>query len=52
MASEQELRTAIAAVKHGAIWDGLNGPTGVTKDEALEYAVVLADHVESQLGGA
>jgi hypothetical protein len=37
-----DLEQAISAVLSGAIWDGFNGPTGVTKDEALDYAATLA----------
>lgn len=43
------LRTAISAVLYGSIWDGFNGPTGVSKDEALEYAAELALYVQAQL---
>lgn len=36
-----------SAIRHGAIWDGFSGPTGVTKDEALGYAVELCDAFEA-----
>ena len=44
-----QLREACSAVLHGAIWGGFNGPTGVSKDEALDYAVKLATWVQSVL---
>lgn len=43
------LRTAFSAVLYGSIWDGFNGPTGVSKDEALEYAAELAEFVQAHL---
>lgn len=44
-----ELRTAVSAVLYGSVWDGFNGPTGVTKDEALDYAAVLAKWIHEQI---
>jgi len=43
--TQAELEQACSAVLSGAIWDGFNGPTGVTKDEALDYAAILAQYV-------
>lgn len=40
------LRTAVSAVLYGSIWDGFNGPTGVSKDEALDFAGELALFVQ------
>lgn len=50
-ADTSELRQAISAVLHGAVWYGFDGPTGVSKDEALEYAAVLARWAEAHLDG-
>ncbi len=48
--NEFELRNAISAVLHGVVMRGFDGPDGVSKDEALEYAAVLAEYVQTQLG--
>lgn len=39
---------------YGAIWNGFDGPSGVTKDEALDYATklayfLLAEHFNEQV---
>jgi len=46
---------ARAAIMHGATWHGFDGPDGVSKDEALEYAAdlcaivpLLLDALEAQ----
>lgn len=44
-----QLREACSAVLHGAIWCGFDGPDGVSKDEALDYAVKLATWVQGVL---
>lgn len=44
-----QLREACSAVLHGAIWCGFDGPDGVSKDDALDYAVKLATWVQSVL---
>ena len=43
--TQAELEQACSAVLSGAISDWFNGPTGVTKDEALDYAAILAQYV-------
>lgn len=48
---EVQLREACSAVLHGAIWCGFDGPDGVSKDDALAYAVKLAEWVQSNLDG-
>lgn len=48
-ADYERLRHAVSAVLYGSVWDGFNGPTGVTKDEALEYAADLAHFVHDWL---
>lgn len=45
-ADTARLRTAVSAVLYGSVWDGFNGPTGVSMDEALEYAAELALFVQ------
>lgn len=49
IADYERLRHAVSAVLYGSVWDGFNGPTGVTKDEALEYAADLAHFVHDWL---
>lgn len=43
------LEEALSAVLNGAVWRGFDGPDGVSKDEALEYAGVLAKRVQAVL---
>lgn len=47
--SKADLRTAVSAVLYGSVWDGFNGPTGVSQDEALDYAADLAKWVSGLL---
>lgn len=45
MSDAEQLTQAANAIQHGAVWRGFDGPDGITKDEALEYAGQLADGV-------
>jgi len=39
----------LSAILGGAVWRGFDGPDGVSKDEALEYAGILAMRVKAVL---
>lgn len=39
---DKQLEEACCAVLNGVIWDGFNGPTGISTNEALGYATKLA----------
>lgn len=45
-----DVDVATRAIMSGAVMDGFNGPTGITKDEALTYAAVIARWVNGRSG--
>jgi hypothetical protein len=44
---EIPLQECLSAILYGVVSRGFDGPDGVTKDEALEYAAVLAERVRA-----
>ena len=43
------LQQACSAVLYGVYWDGFNGPNGVDKEAALDFACDLAQWVQAYL---
>ena len=46
--SDEEVATIRSAIMHGATWRGFDGPDGVSKDEALEYAAQLVEGFDAE----
>lgn len=48
---KEQVVEAATAVLTGRVWCGFDGPTGISKDEALDYAVKLALWAMEQYDG-